>query len=76
MVSSFSEFHFIVCALLATGFVMWIWKELVDQILLLTRSLQGSVDSHFQILVAVEKGKEMLGVVLNFTHFHLYFYSR
>lgn len=70
MVSSFSEFHFIVCALLANGFVMWIWKELADQILLLTRSLQGS-----QILVAVEKGKEMLGVVLNFTLFHLCFYS-
>lgn len=30
MVSSFSEFHFIVCALLANGFIMWIWKEPED----------------------------------------------
>jgi hypothetical protein len=38
---------------------MWIWKELEDQMLLLTRGLQGSVDSDFQILVAVEKGKSL-----------------
>lgn len=61
MASSFSEFHFIVCALLADGFVLWIWEELEDQILLLTRSLQDSVDSDSQILVAVGKGK-MLGI--------------
>lgn len=60
MVSSFSEFHFIVCDLLATGFVMWIWKELVDQILLLTRSLQGSWTLIFKYWLQWRREKKCL----------------